>query len=94
MTTFIEELQELAAHPHDVAGAQELIRKAVFCLRLAQHLDAGVSEFLDAYRAFNNYECDDILVSDAESEMMRNLYAFRLSLKAPRAELEEKEKRT
>jgi hypothetical protein len=82
MSTFIEELQELATQTHDVAGAQELIRKAVFCLRLAQHLDAGVSEFLDAYRAFNNYECDELVVSDAENEMMRDLYAFRLSLKA------------
>jgi hypothetical protein len=91
MITFIEELQELASQPHDVAGAQELIRKAVFCLRLAQHLDASVSEFLDAYRAYNNDECDDELVSDAENEMTRDLYAFRLSLKAPRAELGGKE---
>ena len=89
MITFIEELEELSTQPHDIAGAQELIRKAVHCLRLAQHLDASVSEFLDTYRAFNNDECDDELVSDAESEMTRDLYAFRVSLKAPRAELGE-----
>ena len=40
-------------------------------------LEETVSEFLDAYTAFNNDELDEVSMNDAEHEMKLSMYAFR-----------------
>ena len=49
MNKLIEELTDLADIPHDVAGAQETIRKAAHTLTKAIQLEEVVVDILDGY---------------------------------------------